>query len=104
MIPAHVRDASRAYSDMALEELARLVKRGKPDSTRVMAINSLLDRAWGKARQMLEHSGPGGGPIQTNVNLGNLSDAQLTSLETIVDTASIESGDSGGEDPAGPAD
>lgn len=37
-----------------------------PKAARVAAANSLLDRAWGKPAQALEHSGPDGSAITTD--------------------------------------
>jgi hypothetical protein len=40
--------------------LGEIMRRGKPDAARVSAAVALLDRAWGKPVQAVEHSGPEG--------------------------------------------
>jgi hypothetical protein len=51
----------------AIAELARLSTSATPDSARLSAIGMLLDRAYGKPKQMLEHTGEDGGPIQVTI-------------------------------------
>jgi hypothetical protein len=51
----------------AIAELARLSTTATPDSARLSAIGMLLDRAYGKPRQTLEHTGEDGGPIQVTI-------------------------------------
>ena len=58
--------ASRHGPD-AIAELARLATSATPDSARLSAIGMLLDRAYGKPRQTLEHTGEDGGPIQVTI-------------------------------------
>lgn len=48
----------------------------------------LTDRAYGKAKQALEHSGPNGGPIEHEViDLARLDNEQLAELESLVESA-----------------
>ena len=51
----------------AIAELARLSTSATPDSARLSAIGMLLDRAYGKPKQTLEHTGEDGGPIQVTI-------------------------------------
>jgi hypothetical protein len=51
----------------AIAELARLSTSATPDSARLSAIGMLLDRAYGKPKQTLEHTGEDGGPIEVTI-------------------------------------
>ncbi len=65
-IPAEVVEAARALTPEAIRTLAEIMQDEEaPAAARVNAANSVLDRAWGKATQPMEMSGPGGGPVQT---------------------------------------
>jgi hypothetical protein len=54
---AEVRDLARSYAPEAIRELARLAKEAVSEQARVSAINSLLDRGYGKPSQTVE-AGP----------------------------------------------
>lgn len=60
---AEVRDLAQQYGPAALKELARMggllprrAGAAKSEQARVTAVNSVLDRAYGKATQPMEHS------------------------------------------------
>lgn len=50
---------------------------------RIRAANSILDRALGKPTQALEHSGPGGKPLERNVDLSFMSVLQIQKLREL---------------------
>jgi len=50
---AEVRDIAKQYAPAALKELARLSTKAESEQARVSAINSLLDRAYGKPTQLI---------------------------------------------------
>lgn len=53
--PTEIRSLARAHTDGALKCLAGIMnKLDAPESARVAAANSLLDRGWGKAMQTTE--------------------------------------------------
>jgi hypothetical protein len=57
-----------------------------PDhAVRLRAVQELFDRAEGKPRQALEHTGAEGGPIRTvnGLDLSKLTDEQIAALEAI---------------------
>ena len=56
---------ARRLSSIALGTLRRVCESGKSDAACVAAANAILDRAFGKPSQALEHSGPDGAPIET---------------------------------------
>lgn len=70
--PGKVGAAKRALSEMAqdhaqaaLNTLAEILgDRDAPASARVSAATAILDRAYGKPPQAMEHSGVDGAPIQ----------------------------------------
>jgi hypothetical protein len=50
---AEIREAARSYAPAAIKELARLATHAESETVRVMAIDKLLDRAYGKPVQMV---------------------------------------------------
>lgn len=70
----HVRELARQYTQQAVEQLVKVMTSSGSDSARVAAINTLLDRGWGKAEQPI--TGAEGGPIQAvqRIELVALSD------------------------------
>jgi len=55
---------ARKLSPTALKTLAHISEHGKSESARIEASKAILDRAFGRPPQALEHSGPDGGPMQ----------------------------------------
>jgi hypothetical protein len=62
---ADVREAARGYSMDCLKQLHRLSQKADTDSAKIAAIREILDRAWGKPTQPVQHAGEDGGPVQT---------------------------------------
>ena len=58
-----IREAALEYGPDAIAELARLMHDGQTDHVRIAACREILDRAYGKARQSIEHTGHDNGPI-----------------------------------------
>jgi hypothetical protein len=56
-IKLNVRGMASVHGKKAIEELARIAFKAEKDETRVAACKELLDRAYGKATQAIEHSG-----------------------------------------------
>lgn len=65
---ATLTELARQHTATALDTLVRIAKTGQSEAAQVSAANSILDRAYGKPVQSVEHSGPNGAPMQ-NVNL-----------------------------------
>lgn len=97
-------DIARSHTEEAVRTLVAVMKDATaPHAAKISASNSILDRAWGKPSQSVQHSGPNGGPIQT-VDLTNVSDDQLAALEAIfgplAGSSDDDAGDQGGEGEA----
>ena len=59
--PTEIRSLARAHTEAALNCLAGIMnKTDAPETARVSAANSLLDRGWGKAAQPVDGDGEGG--------------------------------------------
>jgi len=56
-ITADIKALAAVHSQDALNTLAEIARNGESEQARVAAANSLLDRAYGKPRQEIEHSG-----------------------------------------------
>lgn len=57
-------EMAKDHAEAALETLVSIHKSGtEPASARVSAANAILDRAYGKPPQSLEHTGKDGGPV-----------------------------------------
>lgn len=54
---ATISEMARAYTDDALAALVKIARSGESEAARVSAANALLDRAYGKAAQPVEHTG-----------------------------------------------
>jgi hypothetical protein len=61
----HIESLARSYTDTAIKTLAGImVEPSAPARARIAAAAILLDRGWGKAKEMHEHSGPDSVPIK----------------------------------------
>lgn len=70
--PGKVTEARKLLSELAKEHvpaalstLVDIATNGESESARVSAANAIIDRAYGKPPQALEHTGAAGGPIET---------------------------------------
>lgn len=57
---AEVQELARQHTPAAINELARIASAGTSEAARVAACNTLLDRAWGKAPQSIDHTSADG--------------------------------------------
>ena len=87
-------DEIKAWEELLNATMAVSVGRGQSVEVphwaiRLEARKYLTDKRDGKARQAIEHSGPGGGPIQyEDFNLHKLTDSELAELRRLVESAS----------------
>lgn len=64
--PIEIKSLARSHTETALRTLAGIMNQDDaPAAARVQAANSILDRGWGKAVQVM--AGEDGGPIQVSV-------------------------------------
>ena len=80
-VVAEVRELARAHAPEAITELVRLTKEAKSDTARIAAIKELLDRAYGKATQLVTVENDE--PSLTDMNLNELRAGLLADLERI---------------------
>ena len=59
-----VQELARQYAPKAIVELARLALKAKNETARIAAIRELLDRGYGRPRQVMEVSVPADNPLQ----------------------------------------
>lgn len=90
---ATLSDLARAHTAVALKALVSIATKGESESARVSAANALLDRAYGKPRQSVEHSGTVG-----TYDLTKVSNDDLARLEAILGPLADAGGDQGGEE------
>jgi hypothetical protein len=79
-----------------MKELARLATNAEAESARVAAIKELFDRGFGRATQAVQHSGAVG-----TYDLSKATDADLDSLETVLQRIAASGGSEGGEGEEG---
>lgn len=93
---ATLGELARKHSAVAMKALADIAAKGESESARVAASNSILDRAYGKPVQAVQHSGAVG-----TYDLTKVSDEDLERLEAILGPIADSGGDQGGEDETG---
>lgn len=83
-----IKDLALEHGPAAIAEAARLVTKGKTEAVRLRAIEIILDRAYGKATQHVQHAGSVG-----SYDLTGISDENLRKLEAIVGPLAVAGGD-----------
>lgn len=83
-----IAEIARDHSGDAIKTLATIAKNEKESAAaRVSAANSILDRAWGKAKQPIVGGDDGDAPIRTEhqeiVKVEGLNEDQLRALASI---------------------
>jgi 2,3-bisphosphoglycerate-independent phosphoglycerate mutase len=54
---AEIKAIAQEYTEQAIKVLADIMVNGESEAARVSAVNALLDRAYGKPSQAIEHTG-----------------------------------------------
>ena len=67
-VTAEIKELAGEHGPTALKELVRLATKAKAEPSRVSACKEILDRAYGKAPQSLEHSGRISNPIEEDAS------------------------------------
>jgi len=57
---ATISELARMHADMAVTALAQIAQSGESEAARVSAANALLDRAFGKPQQAMDHTSSDG--------------------------------------------
>lgn len=89
-------EIAKGHAPAAMKTLAEISAKGETESARVTASIAILDRAYGKPTQAVQHTGAVG-----TYDLTRVSDADLDRLETILGPLADAGGDQGGEEPSG---
>lgn len=59
--PTQIKSLARSHTEKAINVLVGIMEQADaPPAARVAAVNSLLDRGWGKAAQPIDGDGDGG--------------------------------------------
>ena len=91
-----ISELAKALVPAALAELGKLAKGAVSESARVSAIGMILDRAYGKPSQAIQHSGSVG-----TYDLTKVTDEDLDRLEAILGPIALAGRDQGGEGEEG---
>src|SRR6516162_1537751 len=81
--PTEIRTLARSYTKAAINTLVGIMRQPKaPPAARVMAANALIDRAWGKAAQLVAVAGEIRQLVEAKLNVVQPTQA-LPQTETI---------------------
>ena len=64
-------EMAQEHAELALQTLATIAASGESEAARVSASVAILDRAYGRPTQAMEHSGPDGSPIESKDMTGD---------------------------------
>ncbi len=64
-----IRTLAQKHGPAMIAEAVRIATQSDSDASRMAAINTLLDRGYGKPPQALEHTGKDGGSIDTTLTI-----------------------------------
>lgn len=93
----HIRELAREYTEVCIQELVRLALRAKSEQARNMAINQLMDRAWGKAPASVKLSGDIGITAKRITEDMTPEQAALEYANTIATNRDLDDGEIEGE-------
>lgn len=63
---ATLEELARVHTTTALQTLVSVAAKGESEAARVSAATALLDRGYGRPKQLNEHTGKDGGAIQAD--------------------------------------
>lgn len=88
--PQHIKDLFEGASEDSANLLIRFVRDENVDSKlRVQCAETILDRAYGKAKQFVESNI--NATVENKLNVSKLSTAELLELEALIEKAQAES-------------
>lgn len=82
-----IKSLAQSYGPAVIKHLYKLSKEAESEAAQVAAGKELLDRAYGKSPQAVQHSGAIG-----SYDLSKVSDGDLKQLEAILGTAAVTGG------------
>lgn len=85
-ITAEVRSIAQQYGEQAIKMLADMMVAGESETARIAAAKEILDRAYGKASQLIEGPGENGEHLienKTTIDPKKLNNEQLKALASI---------------------
>jgi hypothetical protein len=59
-----IKELAQQFGPQAIQTLAEIMQNGESEQAKIAAAKEILDRGFGKAKQVLEHTGEDGGPVQ----------------------------------------
>lgn len=98
-LPPEIREIAKAGSVKAISRAVELIDHEDPNVA-LKAINTVLDRGYGKPAQSHELTGPGGGPIQS-MDLTKATDDQLEALASLLGPLAAAAGGDADPDQGG---
>jgi len=67
-VTADIKAIAQSFGEEAIKHLVEIARDGEAaPAARVAAVKEILDRGYGKAKQLLEHTGEDGGAIVTKI-------------------------------------
>lgn len=85
-VTAEVRSIAQQYGEQAIKMLAEMMLAGDSESARIAAAKEILDRAYGKASQVIEGPGEHGEHVvenKTTFDISGLNNEQLKVIASI---------------------
>lgn len=83
-VPDNVRDMLKAASPEAAQKLIDTMRTCKDPKVAVDCAKTILDRVYGKATQAIDLGNKDEQPFKVDMNVGKLSDKELSDLELLV--------------------
>src|SRR5215475_2779344 len=82
--PTEIRTLARSYTKAAIKTLVGIMRQPKaPPAARVMAANSLLDRGWGKAAQLVAVDGEIRQLVEVKLNVVTPNNLEQTTTKLL---------------------
>ena len=84
LAPTDIRSLARKYTEQAIETLVHVMRAPQaPPAARVLAANSLLDRGWGKAAQLVAVDGEIRQLVEVKLNVVTPNNLEQTTTKLL---------------------
>jgi hypothetical protein len=98
--PLEIRSLARKYTHKALNTLVSIMVEPKaPAAARIMAANSLIDRGWGKAAQLVDVAGEIRQLVEVKLNV--VAAAPARNIDATCEPVALEYKDNSNDQQAG---